>query len=277
MSIVYSNRVFRPPAEADSLILQLAIGCPHNTCRFCAMYKGVTYRQRSEAEMLDYVAEAAQDNPETRRIFLADGDMMILPFPILKSVLEACNRQFPKLARISTYANASSIIAKSPEQLRALHELKLSILYMGMETGDAQLLAKVLKNEDPETMVRAVQRVQQAGLKASVMVLLGLGGQAGSARHIELTAAVLNRMQPRLLSALLLMEVPGVRMYEGYQPIGDYQSVCELRDLLAGLELRRTVFSANHSSIPFPVQGRLPRDKQDLIALLEQTLTGLGS
>ncbi len=272
MPIAYTSRVFRPPAEADSLILQLAIGCPHNTCRFCGMYKTVAYRQRSEDEMLAYIAMAAREYPHAQRIFLADGDMMILPFPLLKSVLQACNRRFPRLARIATYANASSIAANTSEQIRALRDLKLGMVYMGMETGDADLLAKVCKREDPDTMVQAVRTAQSVGLKASVTVLLGLGGQAGSDRHIAQTAAVLNRMQPRLLSALRLVEVPGVRMFDGYQAVSEHHSVRELRDLLAALDLQRTVFTANHASIPFPIQGRLPRDRQRLLCTLDQIL-----
>ena len=268
----YTDRVFRPPAEADSLILQLAVGCPHNTCTFCGMHKGVRYRLRSEAEMLDYIRAAAAEFPAADRLFLADGDFLHVPFDLLRAVLAECQRAFPRLARVTSYANGSSIVAKTPEQLTELRRLKLSILYLGLETGDDALLRQVRKGEDSATMIAAVRRAQDAGLRVSVMVLLGLGGRAGSDRHIAESARVLNLMQPRLLSALRLIEVPGLRLYDGYETVSEYQSVCELRNLIAALELERTVFAANHVSIPVPIQGRLPHDKVNLVAALDHVL-----
>ncbi len=222
--------------------------------------------------MLEYVRLAAEVAPEAARIFLADGDFMALPFPLLRRVLQEINRRFPGVARITSYANGSSIAAKTDAELAELQDLKLAILYMGLESGDDELLRRLDKNEEAATMVAAVQRLQAAGMKASVMVLLGLGGQDGSERHIVATARVLNEMQPRLLSALRLIEVPGTSMPEGHRTISEYQSVCELRDLITGLKLQRTVFSANHTSVPFPVQGRLPHDRDRLVQLLNSLL-----
>jgi len=273
MTIDYIGRVFRPPAEGDSLILQLAVGCPHNTCRFCGMYKGVTYRQRALPEMLEYIRHAAGEFPDATRIFLSDGDFMVLPYATLEAVFGECCARFHALSRITCYANGSSIAARTPEQICALRRLKLAIVYLGLETGDDELLRRVSKDENSDTMIGAVRMVQEARVKASVMVLLGLGGRAGSERHIAESARVLNLMQPRLLSALRLVDLPDARMYDGYETVTEYQSVRELRDLVAQLELERTVFAANHVSIPFPVKGRLPRDKGALLAALDRVLT----
>lgn len=271
----YTSRLFRPPAEADSLIFQVAVGCPHNRCRFCGMYKGVRYHVRPQAEILAEFAEAAARFPEERRIFLADGDVMILPFARLREMLEALNRLFPQLARVNLYANGSSILGKSAAELEDLRRLRLSTLYVGLETGDEELLRKVDKGETAAGMTEAVRRAQDAGLKCSVMVLLGLGGRDGSDRHADLTAAVLNRMQPRLLSALRFVEVPGTAMYDGYRPVTEHGAACELVRLLRGLELERTVFRANHSSNPVPLEGRLPKDRDALVSALESLLPRL--
>ncbi len=271
----YTERLFRPPAEAESLIFQVALGCPHNTCRFCGMYKGVPYRVRPPEEVLAEVGRAARRHPEERRVFLADGDVMALPFERLSVLLEALNRLFPRLARVNTYANGSSILAKSDAELRILRQLRLDTLYVGLESGDEALLEKVGKGETAAGMCEAVRRAQAVGFKCSVMVLLGLGGGEGAARHADATAAVLNRMQPRLLSALRFVEVPGLKMHEGYRTATEFEAVSELIRLLRGLELERTVFRANHTSNPVPLEGRLPKDRDALVALLDALLPRL--
>ena len=275
MGMQYTERLFRPPAEAESLIFQVALGCPHNTCRFCAMYKGIPYCVVREEEVLSTFEQAARRYPETRRIFLADGDVMVLSFERLRRMLEELNRLFPALARVNLYANGSSILAKSSEELAQLRQLKLQTLYMGLESGDEDLLQQVEKGESAKGMCEAVQRAQAAGLKCSVMVLLGLGGREGSVRHAEATARVLNQMQPKLLSALRFVEVSGCSMYTGYQTVTEYEAISELIAMLRGLELEQTVFRANHTSNPVPLEGRLPKDRERLIMGLESILPRL--
>jgi radical SAM superfamily enzyme YgiQ (UPF0313 family) len=271
----YTERLFRPPAEAESLIFQVALGCPHNTCRFCAMYKGVPYRVRPQEEVLAEFAQAARRYREERRVFLADGDVMALSFERLRVMLEALNRLFPHLARVNLYANGSSILAKSDAELDALRQLKLNTLYVGLESGDEELLKKVDKGETAAGMCEAVRRAQAAGLKASVMVLLGIGGREGSARHADATAALVNRMQPRLLSALRFVDVPGTSMYAGFQAVTEHEAVSELIRMLLGLELEKTVFRANHTSNPVPLEGRFPKDRDALVAQLVSLLPRL--
>lgn len=272
--IHYREPLFRPPAEADSLIFQAAYGCPHNRCRFCAMYKSVPYRLRPEEELFAEIAAAGRRFPDTRRVFLADGDVMAFSYPRLLRALEQLNTCFPRLARVNLYANGSSIAGKSDAELAELRRRKLTTLYLGLETGDDELLRRVDKGEKSETMILAVRRAQAAGLRCSVMILLGLGGPEGSARHAEATVRALNAMQPRLLSALRFVPIPGFSPFDGFRPVSEYGAVAELRQIIAGLELERTVFRANHNSNPVPLEGRFPPDKAALLAGLDRLLAG---
>lgn len=268
----YVEPLFRPPAEADSLIFQAAYGCPHNTCRFCGMYKTVRYRVRDRGELLREIADAGRKYPDTQRVFLADGDVMIFSFAEMREILSELNLHFSSLSRVNVYANGSSIIAKTPEELQELRRLKLNTLYVGLESGDQEILALVNKQEKVPDMIAGVKLAQECGLKCSVMILLGLGGREYSSRHAEKTADALNAMQPRLLSALRFIEVPGCSMYDGYQTITEYGAVEELKAIIGRLELNKTVFRANHSSNPAPLAGRFPNDKQQLIAELDYLL-----
>ncbi len=268
----YKEPLFRPPVEADSLIFQVAYGCPHNTCRFCGMYKGVRYSLRSMEESLAEFIESAEYYPDTRRIFLADGDVMLLPFEMLKTYLTALNSLFPRLTRVNVYANGSSILDKTDEQLKELRKLKLSTLYLGFESGSQKVLDLVNKAEKVDVMIEAVKRAQACGLRCSVMILLGLGGKSYSKEHARLSALALNKMQPRLLSALRFVQVPNTKMFDGFEAVSEYEAVSELRDIIAGLELAKTVFRANHRSNPIPLEGRFPNNKNDLLTLLDSQL-----
>jgi radical SAM superfamily enzyme YgiQ (UPF0313 family) len=236
------------------------------------MYKGVRYSQRSADEIFEDIAWAAKRYPQSRRIFLADGDVMFLKFDLLVQILEELNSKFANLARVNLYANGSSILAKSADQLCELRRLKLNTLYMGLESGDEDVLKLVTKNETAEDMIKAANFAQSHGLKCSVMALLGLGGKEFSAKHAKLTASALNRMQPRLLSILRFIEVPGTKMHAGFQPLSEYEAVEELEMIISGLDLKKTVFTANHASNPLPLKGRFPQDKQKLLSIIKGML-----
>lgn len=268
----YIEPLFRPPAEADSLIFQVAYGCPHNSCRFCGMYKRVRYAERSEAEVLKEIKKAGRRYSATRRVFLADGDVMVMPFETLKMCLEQLNESFPMLSRVNVYANGSSIMKKTEDELAALRKLKLNTLYLGLESGDQELLDLVNKDENVAEMISAVNRAQDIGFKCSVMILLGLGGCSRSDRHAALTADAVNQMQPRLLSALRFVAVPGTVMFNDYLPVSEYQAVAELRNMISGFDLSKTVFRANHASNPAPLAGRFPHDQERLLAGLDDLL-----
>ncbi len=268
-----SHTLFRPPAEADSLILRVADGCPWNGCTFCGMYKGVPYKfhgmERAEREF----AKAAKRWPGTRRIFLADGDVMNLDFQTLETMLVSLNEKFAALARVSVYANGASIFAKTDTELRRLKGLKLHTLYMGLESGDDETLRAVNKRESAEEMIDAGHHAQAAGLRMSVMVLIGLSGKERSQEHARATAKAVNRMQPRLLSALRLVTTPNTPLHKnGFKMVCEYAAVAELREMIQGLELDQTVFRADHSSNIVPLEARFPKDKERLLTQLDDLL-----
>lgn len=271
------HTLFRPPSEADSLIVRVADGCPHNACTFCGMYKGVSYRPHTPEEATRDINEAVRAWPDATRVFLADGDVMALPFGRLRAMLAHLGEGLPRLARVGVYANGRSILAKTPEQLAALHALKLHTLYMGLESGDAEILVRVRKSDRVEEMVAAVERAQTCGLRMSVMILIGLGGRARTHEHARATAEALNRMQPQFLAALRFVPVAGTPLAAeiragGFVPLSERGAVAEMREILAGLALEHTLFRANHVSNVVPLGGRLPRDRTRMLAELDALL-----
>ena len=237
------------------------------------MYKGVPYHFHGLEHAEHEISKAWKSGPNARRIFLADGDVMHLDFQILETLLISLNEKFPRLARVGIYANGASILAKTDAELRRLKELKLHTLYMGLESGDEQTLKDVNKQESAEKMIEAVRRAQAAGLRMSVMILIGLAGKERSLEHARETAAVLNQMQPRLLSALRLVTTPNTPLYKnGFEMITEFEAVTETRELIAHLDLDSTVFRADHSSNIVPLEARFPKDKERLLAQLDALL-----
>lgn len=268
----YREPLFRPPGEAGSLIIQVAYGCPHNSCRFCGMYKGVPYEEREEGELFAEIREAGKRYPETTRIFLADGDCLYLPGEKLLRILAALQEAFPRLARVGSYSNGSSIL-KNRSFLPALKAAKLDTLYMGLESGSEEVLRLFGKGETPKEMVEGVQLAQEASLRCSVMILLGLGGKKHHKDHIEKTAEVLIQMQPRLLSALRFIPMPFLQLPQGFEEASEYEVVEELYEIfsLAGAKIR-TVFRSDHVSVPVPLSGRLPQDRDYFLRVLGNLL-----
>ncbi|RLD11990.1 MAG: radical SAM protein [Chlamydiae bacterium] len=269
-----SQTLFRPPAEANSLIIRIAEGCPWNNCTFCGMYKQVTYRLLSFEEIESNIAEAYKINPLSRKIFLADGDVMLLSTDKLQNILQLINSIFPRVTRINVYANGGSILSKTDAQLLLLKSLKLNTLYMGLESGDELTLKNVNKKDSAADMVAAVQKAQKAGMRMSVMILIGLAGQKNSNRHANETASALNMMQPKLLSALRVIPIPGTKLFDEEQngifsQLTEFQSIVELREIISKLKLKNCVFRANHSSNILPLEGRFPKDKGRIISELD--------
>ncbi len=269
-----NNPRFRPPAEARSVILQIDEGCPHNACTFCGMYKQQRFRRRPWIEIEAVLRSEAEANPAADRVFLADGDVMARSFEDLSKILNLLKTCFPRLARVALYASGSSILSKSADELAQLRTGGLHTLYMGLESGDDELLARCLKRDTVDVMVEAGRRAQGSGLRMSVMVLLGLGGRDGSERHAQRTAEALNRMQPRLLSTLRVVPVQGTPLGHDaasgrFQMLTEVEIVGELRNLLQALDLRATVFRADHASNVVSLQGRLPVQRESLLAQLD--------
>lgn len=271
------HTMFRPPAEADSVLIRVADGCPHNACLFCAMYRNVPYQVHGQAAVERSIALAALARPDARRVFLADGDVLALPAQALQDILERLRQAFPRLARVNCYASGTAMAEKSDAQLEALRNLGLHTLYLGLESGCDEVLRRMGKGGTVRDMIDGCVRAQNAGLCVSVMVLIGVGGQELSAAHARQTAVALNAMQPALLSCLRLVPIDNTplarRIAQGsFAPLTQEQSVRELRDILAGLDLARTVFRADHSSNVLPLSGRLPRDRDRLLRELDELL-----
>jgi radical SAM superfamily enzyme YgiQ (UPF0313 family) len=273
----YEGIVIRPPSEADSLILQATLGCSHNRCTFCPTYKGRRFRIKDLDALKKEIDEVPPYGP-FRKVFLADGDALIIPQPKLVALLEYLIEKLPGLRRVGIYGNAKSILRKSVEELTALKALKLGILYLGVETGDRALLEKVQKGVSYEQMVDAARRVKEAGITLSVTVLLGLGGTGYGPQHALATAKILSDIDPDFASALTLMVVPGTPLYEEmeagrFQLPSPFQLLEELGTILAHSDFSRCYFTSNHASNYLPIKARLPRDKEAVVRLIQDVVS----
>ncbi len=276
----YVEPLFRPPSEAESLIFQVTVGCSHNACTFCAMYRTKRYAVREVEDLLDEIREAGKRWPEAPRVFLGDGDALAAPTQTLLAVLRALRENLPWLRRVSLYASPSNLLEKSPEELWTLREAGLSLFYLGLESGDDDVLRAVRKGATAAQTVEAVKRGHAAGMRSSVMLLLGLGGVEGSENHAARSAEALNAMQPHHLSCLTWFPVPQAplhrRMATGKFVLPDDAGIlAELETLLRRLALEETVFRANHASNPLPIGGRLSRDREKLLAAVDAARRGL--
>ncbi len=274
----YEGNVFRPPSEADSLLVQATIGCSHNRCSFCAMYRDKRFRVRPLADVREDIAQARDWlGPEVRRAFLCDGDAMVLPTAHLLEILGSLKAAFPALGRVGIYANARDILKKPEVELRALCDADLGIAYLGMESGSDAVLERIDKGATAAEMVAAVQKAMAAGIKTSVIYLLGLGGRQGWQEHALASARAVSQMNPNFLSALTVTVVPGTpladEMERGEFELPDPAEFArELRLFLERVDVRATVFRSNHASNYVPLSGRLPRDKPRLLAELDEAI-----
>ena len=276
-AIRYDEPLYRPPSEAESLILQTTIGCSHNGCAFCYMYKEKSFRARPWDELEPEIRHAAGQWPDTRRVFLADGDAFVLGTERLERILDALAASFPMLQRVTAYATPQNLLGKSVDEMRGLRERGLAILYYGVESGDAGLLRAIGKGATPDEMVEGCRKAHEAGIKLSVTVVLGLGGREMSLRHARETAAVVNRIQPRYLSALTLMLGPFEedyrrRMGPGFSFNEPLDDIGELREMVSGLETEKCIFRTNHASNYLALAGTLMKDRQRLLAEIEEAL-----
>jgi radical SAM superfamily enzyme YgiQ (UPF0313 family) len=274
--------MFRPPSEADSLLLQVTVGCSHNRCTYCAMYRDPEQRFRvKEWEIVAAdIAEAARFNREVRpirRVFLCDGDALILGMPKLIRILRHLRDELPAVRRVGIYGDARSILRKTVSDLRELRELGLQIVYHGVESGDDETLRRVQKGSTAAEAAAAAARLAQAGLRHSVIVMLGLGGSERSAQHAEATAALLSQMDPPYVGALTTTLIAGTPLHEdarrGAFALPDrWGMLAELRTLIAKSRLTRCRFHANHASNYLPLRLNLPADRDQALALLDEVI-----
>ena len=273
----YVGRIFRPPSEARSFLLQVTVGCSHNRCAYCDMYRDKQFRPKEWDKVAADIDEAARMGPRFKRVFLCDGDALILPARRLLQVLEAIREKLPWVERVGVYGDTRSVGRKTPEELAALREAGLGIVYHGMESGDDETLRRIDKGGTAEECVTTAQKLRDAGIQHSVMVLLGVGGVERSREHARATAEVLTRMDPPFVGALTTTVVPGTPLAEQeargeFELPPKFQLLEELRDIVAGSNFSACRFSANHASNYLPITADLPEHKRELVALLDRVL-----
>lgn len=275
----YEGMVIRPPSEANSILLQVTLGCSHNKCTFCGTYRGKRFDIKKDDVIFGDIEFAAQHCRRQNRLFLCDGDAMILPMKRLVPIFERIRDRLPWVERVGVYANTKSIKMKTDEDLALLHKLGLKIAYMGLESGDDKVLESIRKGADAEKMITMGKKLKKAGIKVSVTVLLGLGGRRGSLDHARETGRVLTAMDPDFVGALSLILIPGTELHDQYQNgefelLGPGEMLTELGAMIASTNLTDGLFHANHASNYLPVRAHLPRDKEKTLELISQALDG---
>jgi len=279
--IVYDQPLYRPPSEGNNLIIQATLGCSFNRCSFCSMYRSKTYQARPLEAVFADIDRAAAGWPDTHRVFLADGDAMALPTGHMLKILNRLNRAFPALTRVSSYATPANLRRKSPAELGELRENRLSLVYLGIESGCDLILKKITKGANQRSIKDAMIRAREAGLRVSGTLILGLGGTTHWQAHIDGTLALLNQAPLTYLSTLQLYLEEEVRQEfarkfgEPFKMQDDRGILREQARLIEGLiPPESVIFRSNHASNALALAGRLPRDKDSLLSRIEAVLNG---
>lgn len=274
----YEGDIYRPPGEWKSYLLQCTVGCSHNACTFCGMYKDKTYHIRPLEEVIEDINMAKAYYGTVETVFLCDGDAIDLPMDYILTVLDRLYKAFPKLRRVTTYAGPRSTMRKTPQELRQIREAGLQRAYLGVETGDGDLLLKCGKGVNAQQMLEAGLALVDAGFDLWDIILIGLaGGGDAWVKNSAMTADMINKMGPKHLSAMTYMPVPGTKMYQDIQE-GKFvvqtamESLLETRSLIEQIELSGLHFTSNHASNYVPVKGTLKEDREKLVGLLNEII-----
>ena len=272
----YEGMIYRPPSEANSLILQVAVGCSYNGCTFCHSFQGKTFRIKSFEEIKEDIDEVSRYGP-IPRVFLADGDALIIPQKDLTRILSYLKLKLRGLERVGIYANAVDVLKKDVDELRELRALGLGIIYLGLESGNAEVLKRIKKNATAEQMVRAAKRVKEAGIALSITVLLGIGGVELSREHAEDTGKVLSEMDPEFVGALSLILVPGTPIERDLASgrlvlPTPFELIRELGTMIANCRFTNCFFASNHASNYLPLRIRMPEEKEKALDLIRKVL-----
>jgi radical SAM superfamily enzyme YgiQ (UPF0313 family) len=275
----YEGMCIRPPSEAHSILLQATVGCSHNKCTFCGTYKDKRFRIKDNDIILSDILFASRYMRGTKRLFIMDGDALIIPYRRLTWILDRIREHLPWVKRVGVYANTKGIKMKTEEELMALKELGLGIIYMGIETGDDQTLEAIRKGADAQRILEMGLKVKRAGIALSVTVLLGIAGRERSLIHARATGALLTAMDPDYVGALTLMIMPGTLLANdlstGQFELPDNDGLLmELRKMIASTHLSRGLFFSNHASNYLPVKIRYPEGKEQALHLIDMALQG---
>jgi len=273
----YEGMIFRPPSEADSLILQVTVGCSYNRCTFCGAYQGKSFRIKRFEEIQEDIDEASSYRSRIQRVFLADGNALAMPMKELLRILEYLQLRLNRVERVGIYANAKDLLRKDVEELKALKNLGLGILYLGLESGNPEILKRIKKNATVDQLILAGRRVKESGILLSVTVILGIGGVEKSQAHAADTGKVLSEMDPDYVGALSLMVVPGTPIEREIEtgklvlptPFGMIQ---ELETMIEHCHFTQCFFASNHASNYLPLRVRMPEEKEDALRRIREVL-----
>ncbi|PHR54002.1 MAG: radical SAM protein [Arcobacter sp.] len=276
--INYSYPLYRPPAEANNIILQVTHGCSYNHCSFCSMYKSKDFEVKSLDEVHKEIDSLARSYPEAKKVFLADGDALCLNTGHLLDILKYLKKSFVKLSRISLYATSQNLLEKSDEDLSLLKENLLNLVYFGIETGNESLLKKITKGVNAQQIITSLQKATKAGMKTSTTVILGIGGEAYTQEHIKDTAELINQVEVTYLSTLQLgldedIKSTFLKHFDKFIMLSDKQVLDEQQKFLEFLNPKnKVIFRSNHASNALHLAGTFPKDKQRLIAEVKEAL-----
>ena len=275
--INYNEPLFRPPSEAYSLIFQVTLGCSWNKCAFCEMYTSKKFKVRKQEEIFNEIKEVAAITQDVRKIFLADANAMVLSSGKLLEILNKLNNNFPRINRISAYALPKDINSKTDEELSELRKAGLKLIYVGIESGDDEVLKSVNKGETFNSTVDGLLKAKKAGIKSSVMILNGLGGKKYSRQHAENSAKIINVIQPEFVSTLVLSYPFGIahfkkRYNNDFIPLNKLELIEEMEIFLKNLNLENSIFRSDHASNYLILKGILNRDKETLLENIRNVL-----
>jgi radical SAM superfamily enzyme YgiQ (UPF0313 family) len=273
----YEGIIFRPPSEADSLILQVTVGCSYNRCTFCGAYQGKSFRIKRFEEIRQDIDEARSCRSQIQRVFLADGNALAMPQGELQRILEYVQVRLRQVERVGVYANAKDILQKDVEELKALKNLGLGIVYLGLESGNSEILKRIKKNATVDQLIRAGRRVKEAGILLSVTVILGIGGVEKSQAHAADTGNVLSEMDPDYVGALSLMVMPGTPIEEEIETgklvlPTPFAMIGELKTMIEHCHFTQCFFASNHASNYLPLRVRIPEEKEDALRRIREVL-----
>jgi radical SAM superfamily enzyme YgiQ (UPF0313 family) len=273
----YEGDIIRPPSEAYSLLLQVAVGCSHNKCTFCPSFKDKRFRIKSHSEIVEDLEYASRRHDQADKLFLCDGDALIIPQKRLLEILDAIRKHLPGIRRVGTYANAKSLLRKSSDELAELKERGLGIVYLGIETGNEELLQKICKGATYDQIVEAGRKVKAAGITLSVTVLLGIGGVEKSMAHASDTARILTDIDPDFAGVLTVMIVPGTPLHEesragAFVLPGTFDLLRELGIIVENARFSHCFFTANHASNYLPIRARMPQDREKIVGLIHEVI-----
>ena len=272
MALNYDYPLYRPPSEANSLIFQVTLGCSFNECSFCDMYRSKEYVERPWDDIKTEIDIMSKQLPDTKRIFLADGDALNLSTNYMVKICKYLYEKFPNLERVSCYAMPMNLLKKTPDELKQMYDAGLKMLYLGIESGSDIILKKVTKGAVAQTIIKSIKKGKDAGYIMSCMVILGLGGKKHSKEHIKGTAELINASTPYYVGALTLYLENGVKdefltkFGEPFIPVSDEETLAELEDLIRQIDVKdKVIFRANHGSNAYTIKGTFPQDKEAML------------